>query len=46
MGRKKKYQTPDEKRIAQNEHAMAYYEKNKDIIKEKARKRYELRKNL
>jgi hypothetical protein len=46
MGRKKKYLTDEEKHIAQNEYAMSYYEKNKDIIKEKAKKKYELRKNL
>ena len=46
MGRKKKYLTAEEKRIAQNEYAMSYYEKNKDIIKEKAKIKYELRKNL
>jgi hypothetical protein len=46
MGRKKKYLTDEAKRIAQNEYAMSYYEKNKDIIKEKARKKYELQKDL
>lgn len=46
MGRKKKYLTDEAKRIAQNEYAMSYYEKNKDMIKEKARKKYELQKDL
>jgi len=46
MGRRKKYLTDEDRRLAQNEYAMMYYEKNKDIIKEKARKKYELQKNL
>ena len=40
MGRKKKYFTKEEKQIAKNQYAMSYYERNKDIIKEKAKKRY------
>jgi hypothetical protein len=40
MGRKKKYFTEEESKIAQNQYAMSYYERNKDIIKEKAKKRY------
>jgi hypothetical protein len=46
MGRSKLYFTDIEKRCAQNRYAMTYYENNKDIIKEKAKKKYELRKNL
>lgn len=46
MGRKRKYFTEEEKKIAQNRYAMSYYERNKDVIKEKANKKYELRKNL
>ena len=40
MGRKKKYFTEEEKQLAQNSYAMSYYERNKDIIKEKAKKKY------
>jgi hypothetical protein len=46
MGRKKKYLSVEEKRFAQNKYAMMYYEKNKELVKEKARKKYELQKNL
>lgn len=40
MGRKRKYFTEEEKQAAQNSYAMSYYERNKDIIKEKAKKKY------
>jgi len=44
MGRKRKYQTDEEKRIAKNEKAMRYYEKNKDEIRRKNRERYHRKK--
>jgi hypothetical protein len=40
MGRKKKYNTLDEKRIAQNKWAKEYYERNKDLIDRKAKEKY------
>lgn len=40
MGRKKKYFTDEEKKMAQNSYASSYYERNKDVIKEKAKKKY------
>lgn len=40
MGRKLKYKTVEEKRIAKNKCRMRYYHKNKKIEKEKALKRY------
>jgi hypothetical protein len=46
MGRKAKYITPEEKRQAQNEYAQSYYDRNKEMIKEKARKKYELSKHI
>lgn len=47
MGRKKKYNTPEEKRAAQNKWAKEYYERNKNLIDKKAKERYhELRKNI
>ena len=46
MGRKKKYNTCEEKRIAVNENAMRYYLKNREKIKEKNRKRYHDAKNI
>ena len=47
MGRKKKYNTLEEKREAQNQWAREYYERNKDLIDKKAKEKYyELRKNL
>lgn len=44
MGRKTKYQTDEEKHEAQKRWLMEYYEKNKGILQEKARKRYHERK--
>ena len=46
MGRKKIHLTEVGKATAQNKYAMSYYERNKKIIKDKAKKKYELRKNL
>jgi hypothetical protein len=40
MGRKKKYNTLEEKRVAQNKWAKEYYERNKDLIDNKAKKKY------
>ena len=40
MGRKKIYQTKEEKRIAQNESYMRYYERNKEKIRKEKLKRY------
>jgi hypothetical protein len=46
MGRKAKYITSEEKRQAQNSYAQTYYERNKDVIREKSRKKYGLSKNI
>lgn len=40
MGRKRKYFTDEEKRIARNKAFMRYYEKNRNEIKQKNLKRY------
>ena len=40
MGRKLKYKTDEEKRIAINEKSMRYYEKNKQLIQKKNLERY------
>jgi hypothetical protein len=40
MGRKKKYNTLEEKRAAQNKWSKEYYERNKDLIDKKAKERY------
>jgi hypothetical protein len=40
MGRKKKYLTEEEKRIARNKRAMRYYIRNKHEIKKKNLNRY------
>lgn len=40
MGRKKKFLTEKSKRKAQNAYAMSYYERNKEEIKKKAKKKY------
>lgn len=40
MGRKRKYFTPEEKRRADCNKSMKYYEKNKNKIKRKNLKRY------
>jgi hypothetical protein len=40
MGRNLKYKTKEEYRIASNEKAMRYYEKNKQLIQQKNLKRY------
>ncbi len=41
MGRKKKYNTKEDKLDAQRRWNMEYYHRNKEKLKEKARKRYE-----
>jgi hypothetical protein len=47
MGRKKKYNTAEEQREAQNRWAREYYERNKELIDKKAKEKYyELRENL
>lgn len=46
MGRNKKYLTDEERRLAKNAQRMKFYEKNKEIEKEKALKRYYGNKNL
>ena len=40
MGRKKKYNTDEDKIEAQRKWNMEYYERNKDIIKKRALERY------
>lgn len=40
MGRKKKYNTEEEKRVAKNEAWMRYYERNKEKRRKQARDRY------
>lgn len=40
MGRKKKYNTVEEKREAQNRWSKEYYERNKEKINEKLMKKY------
>lgn len=40
MGRKKKYLTDEERRIARNERAMRYYLRNKEKIKTRNLKKY------
>lgn len=40
MGRKKKYNTPEEKAAANRKAAMDYYWKNKETINKKHKKRY------
>ncbi len=45
MGRKKKYMTEEELRESNLLKAQRYYEKNKDLIREKNRKRYHEKKN-
>jgi|TARA_B100002019_G_C21239391_1_gene584615 hypothetical protein len=40
MGRKLKYKTPEEKRIAQRKWQMEHYYRNSEEIKRKARERY------
>lgn len=44
MGRVKKYHTPEEKKRAQCVWTQKYYQKNKEIIDEKARRKYYNRK--
>jgi hypothetical protein len=47
MGRKKKYNTKEEKYAAQKKWQLDYYYRNKDRLnKERMEKYYELRKNL
>jgi hypothetical protein len=46
MGRKLKYKTKEEKRIAQNETYMRYYERNKERIKKEKLNRYYERKKI
>lgn len=40
MGRKKKYITEEEKRIAKNETYMRFYERNKEKLKKEKLKKY------
>ena len=40
MGRNQKYHTDEEKRLAQNEYNIQYYERNKEEVKRKNLKRY------
>lgn len=44
MGRKRKYQTKEEKLEAQRRWNMEYYERNKESVKKKNLKRYHGRK--
>jgi hypothetical protein len=44
MGRKKKYQTEEETLEAQRRWNMEYYERNKELVREKNKKRYHDRK--
>jgi hypothetical protein len=44
MGRKKKYQTEEELIEANKRWCMEYYERNKELMKEKNKKRYHDRK--
>ena len=44
MGRKRKYQTEEEKREAQRKWQMEHYERNKDKILKKARDNYKKKK--
>lgn len=44
MGRKKKYQTEEEALEAQRRWNMEYYERNKELVREKNKKRYHDRK--
>ena len=44
MGRKRKYQTEEEKRDAQRKWQMEHYERNKDKILKKARDTYKKKK--
>ena len=44
MGRKRKYQTEEEKRDAQRKWQMEHYERNKDKILKKARDNYKKKK--
>jgi hypothetical protein len=44
MGRKRKYQTEEEKLEAQRRWNMEYYERNKELIKQKNLNRYHGRK--
>lgn len=47
MGRKKKYKTDEERKLAQQKWALEYYHRNKEKINKKAmEKYYELQKNL
>ena len=44
MGRKRKYNTPEEKKAADKEKALRYYWANKEICDKRARERYWMRK--
>lgn len=46
MGRKKKYLTEEEKKLAQKLASQKYYWKNKEIEDEKARQRYRKKTSL
>ena len=45
MGRKKKYFTEEELIEANKKWCMTYYERNTELLKEKAKKRYHEKKN-
>lgn len=45
MGRKKKYQTEEERLNSQRRWSMEYYERNKELIRKKNKKRYHENKN-
>jgi hypothetical protein len=46
MGRNLKYKTKEEQRIASNKKSMRYYEKNKELIKERNLKKYYEKKKM
>jgi len=46
VGRIRKYNTPEEKKAAQNKAAMDYYWKNKKAINKKHKERYNGRKEM
>ena len=46
MGRKLKYNTESEKKVAQRKWSMDYYYKNRAILQAKARERYRRKKQM
>ena len=44
MGRKRKYHTEEEKKVAQRKWQMEHYMRNKEVLKAKARERYRKKK--